>query len=70
VKSASRRIASRSHLSPAFGVITTAGEKEVPVDYGHFNIMGEWSAPKVSPRFRQAIFPNVNLEVHFGHDKG
>ncbi len=54
-----------------FGVITTAGEKVYPVDYSHFNIMGTAvGAHGIEEDSDKAIFPNVNLEVRFGHDKG
>jgi glutamate synthase domain-containing protein 2 len=54
-----------------FGVITAAGEKFYPVDYSHFNIMGTAvGAVGVEADPDKAIFPAVNLEVHFGHDKG
>jgi len=54
-----------------FGVITTASEKTYPVDYSHFNIMGTAvGAHGIEADSDQAIFPNVNLEVHFGHDNG
>jgi len=54
-----------------FGVITTAGEKIYPVDYSHFNIMGTAvGAHGIKADSDVAIFPNVNLEVRFGHDKG
>ena len=54
-----------------FGVITTAAEKIYPVDYSHFNIMGTAvGAHGIEADSDKAIFPNVNLEVTFGHDKG
>ncbi|MBN2441284.1 MAG: FMN-binding glutamate synthase family protein [Spirochaetales bacterium] len=54
-----------------FGVITTAGEKEYPVDYSHFNIMGTATgAHGIEADSDKAIFPAVNLEVKIGHDKG
>lgn len=54
-----------------FGVITTAGEKNYPVDYSHFNIMGTAAgAHGVAADSDKAIFPAVNLEVAIGHDKG
>ncbi|TSA25537.1 MAG: FMN-binding glutamate synthase family protein [Bacteroidetes bacterium] len=54
-----------------FGVITTASEKKYPVDYGDFNIMGTAvGAFGIEADSDKAIFPNVNLEVHFGQDKG
>jgi glutamate synthase domain-containing protein 2 len=54
-----------------FGVITAAGEKIYPVDYSHFNILsGVVGAHGIEEDSDKAIFPNVNLEVQFGHDKG
>ncbi|MFC2096763.1 FMN-binding glutamate synthase family protein [Bacteroidota bacterium] len=54
-----------------FGVITTASEKRYPVDYSDFNIMGTAvGAHGIEADSDKAIFPNVNLEVVFGHDKG
>ncbi len=54
-----------------FGVITTASEKEYPVDYSHLNIIGGVvGAEGIEADSDIAIFPNVNLEVHFGRDKG
>ncbi len=54
-----------------FGVITSAGEKEYPIDYSHFNIMGTAvGAYGVKADSDAAIFPAVNLEVAFGKDKG
>ena len=54
-----------------FGVITTAAEKVYPVDYSHFNIMGTAvGAHGIEADSDKAVFPAVNLEVHFGHDKG
>jgi glutamate synthase domain-containing protein 2 len=54
-----------------FGVITTASEKTYPVDYSHFNIMGTAvGAHGIEADSDKAIFPNVNLEVAFGHDRG
>jgi glutamate synthase domain-containing protein 2 len=54
-----------------FGVITTAAEKNYPVDYSHFNIMGTAEgAHGVAADSDKAIFPAVNLEVTIGHDRG
>lgn len=54
-----------------FGVITTAAEKVFPVDYSHFTIMGTTvGAHGIEADSDKAIFPNVKLEVAFGHDKG
>lgn len=54
-----------------FGIITTASEKAYPVDYSHFNIMGTTvGAQGIEADSDKAIFPAVNLEVVFGHDKG
>ena len=52
-----------------FGVITTAAEKNYPVDYSHFNIMGTVvGAYGIEANSDKAIFPAVNLEVAIGHD--
>jgi glutamate synthase domain-containing protein 2 len=54
-----------------FGVITTAGEKIYPVDYSHFSIMGTAvGAHGIEEDSDKAIFPNVDLNVTFGHDNG
>jgi len=54
-----------------FGVITAAAEKEYPVDYSHFNIMGTAvGAHGIEADSDKAIFPVVSLEVAFGHDNG
>ena len=54
-----------------FGVITSASEKAYPVDYSHFNILGtSVGAHGIEADSDKAIFPNVDLEVTFGHDKG
>ncbi len=54
-----------------FGVITTAADKTYPVDYSHFNIMGTAvGAHGIEADSDKAIFPAVDLEVAFGHDKG
>lgn len=54
-----------------FGVITSASEKRYPVDYSHLNIMGTAvGAYGVEADSDKAVFPAVNLEVAFGHDKG
>ncbi|MCP4676772.1 MAG: FMN-binding glutamate synthase family protein [Deltaproteobacteria bacterium] len=54
-----------------FGVITTASEKEYPVDYSHLNIVGGVvGAEGIEADSDKAIFPAVNLEVAFGHDDG
>ncbi len=54
-----------------FGVITTAAEKSYPVDYSHFNIMGTAvGAHGIAADSDKAVFPAVDLEVRFGHDKG
>jgi glutamate synthase domain-containing protein 2 len=53
-----------------FGIITTAGEKTYPIDYGDFSIMGTAvGAHGIPEDSDKAIFPAVNLEVKFGHDK-
>ena len=54
-----------------FGVITTAAEKQYPIDYSHFSIMGGVvGAQGIEADSDKAIFPAVDLEVRFGHDGG
>jgi len=54
-----------------FGMITTASEKQYPVDYSHFNIMGTVVGTHgIEADSDKAIFPAVNLEVAFGRDGG
>ena len=54
-----------------FGVITTASEKDYPLDYSHLNIMGGVvGAQGVEADSDKAVFPAVDLEVRFGHDQG
>jgi len=54
-----------------FGVITTAAEKDYPVDYSHLSIMGGVvGAQGIEADSDKAIFPAVNLEVRFGRDGG
>ena len=54
-----------------FGVITTASEKNYPIDYSHINIMGGVvGAQGVEADSDKAVFPAVDLEVRFGHDQG
>ncbi len=53
-----------------FGIITTASQKDYPVDLSHFTILGRcagaWGIPADS---EVAIFPNVDLTVDIGADK-
>jgi glutamate synthase domain-containing protein 2 len=50
-----------------FGLITTAGEKDYPVDLSHFNIMGTAAGAKgIDEDSDKAIFENVNVESAFG----
>lgn len=54
-----------------FGIITTACQKNFPVDYSHFTVMsGVVGAKGIEADSDKAIFANVNLEVKIGHDKG
>jgi len=54
-----------------FGIITTASQKDYPVDLSHFNIMGTVvGAVGVEEDSDKAIFPNVDLETTLGQDKG
>src|SRR5512141_628687 len=53
-----------------FGIITTASQKDYPVDLSHCTILGRaagaWGIEEDSNR---ALFPNVNLEQTIGRDK-
>jgi hypothetical protein len=54
-----------------FGIITTASEKDYPVDLSHFNIMGSAvGAVGIEGDSDKAIFPNVNLETKIGRGNG
>ncbi|KPJ60716.1 MAG: glutamate synthase [Latescibacteria bacterium DG_63] len=54
-----------------FGIVTAASDKMYPVDYSHFNIMGTAvGAHGVEADADKAVFPAVNIEAKFGHDKG
>jgi hypothetical protein len=50
-----------------FGIITTASQKDYPVDLSHFTILGRcagaWGMEADSDK---ALFPNADLEVTFG----
>lgn len=51
-----------------FGKITAASEKEYPVDYSHFNIMGTAVGAKgIEADPDKAIFPAVSLETALGN---
>jgi glutamate synthase domain-containing protein 2 len=53
-----------------FGIITTAGQKDYPVDYSHFTVLGRCAgAWGIEPDSNKALFPNVSLEVEIGADK-
>jgi len=46
-----------------FGIITTAGEKDYPVDLSHFTILGRaGGAFGIEPDSNKVLFPNVKLE--------
>jgi glutamate synthase domain-containing protein 2 len=54
-----------------FGVITTASQKNYPVNLSHFNIMGTTvGAVGIEADSDKAIFPNVDLETRIGQGKG
>ena len=54
-----------------FGIMTTAAEKNYPVDLSHFTIMGSCvGAHGIEADPDKAIFPNAKLETRIGHDKG
>jgi glutamate synthase domain-containing protein 2 len=54
-----------------FGIITTASQKDYPVDLSHFTILGRAAgAWGVEPDSDKALFPNVDLETTIGHAPG
>ena len=54
-----------------FGIITTASQKDYPVDLSHFTILGTAvGAFGIEADSNKALFPNVDLEVTFGTGKG
>lgn len=54
-----------------FGLITTASEKEYPLDYSHFSIMGTAvGAVGIDADSDKAIFPAVRLETKVGNGEG
>ena len=54
-----------------FGIITSAGEKDYPVDLSHFTILGTVvGAYGIDADSDKAIFPAVNVETKIGRDKG
>ncbi len=53
-----------------FGIMTTASQKDYPIDLSHFNIMGTAvGAVGIEADSDIAIFPNVDLETTLGPDK-
>ena len=53
-----------------FGEITAASQKDYPVDYSHFNIMGTaFGAQGIEEDSDKATFSNVDLEVKIGKNK-
>ncbi|TET38004.1 MAG: FMN-binding glutamate synthase family protein [Planctomycetota bacterium] len=54
-----------------FGIITTASQKDYPVDLSHFTINGTAvGAVGIEADSDKAIFPNVNMETELGHEGG
>ncbi len=54
-----------------FGIITSASEKEYPVDLSHFTMLGTCrGAHGIEPDSDKALFENVNVEQTLGHDSG
>jgi glutamate synthase domain-containing protein 2 len=52
-----------------YGKTTFASEKDYPVDFSHFNIMGTAvGAHGIAEDSNEAIFPNVNVESKVGAD--
>lgn len=54
-----------------FGIITSASDKQYPLDLSHFTILGSCTgAYGIEADSDKAIFPNVDLEQRIGRDKG
>ncbi len=54
-----------------FGIITTASQKDYPVDLSHFTILGRAAGTwGVEADSNKALFPNVDLEVTIGRAPG
>ena len=54
-----------------FGPTTSGAQKDYPIDYSHFNILGTTvGAEGVEADSDQAIFPKVKLEVSLGQKRG
>ncbi|NLL57931.1 MAG: FMN-binding glutamate synthase family protein, partial [Firmicutes bacterium] len=54
-----------------FGLISTASEKNYPIDYSHFSIMGTTTgAVGIEADSDKAIFSSVNVEARLVRDKG
>jgi glutamate synthase domain-containing protein 2 len=52
-----------------FGIITTASQKNYPLDLSHFTILGRATgAWGIEADSEKALFPNVDLEVSIGKD--
>ena len=53
-----------------FGIITTASQKDYPVDYSHFTVLGRCAgAWGIAADSNKALFSNVDLQVEIGADK-
>ncbi len=53
-----------------YGDITAASQKNYPIDYSHFNIMGTaFGAHGIEEDSDKAVFTNVKLETAIGKDK-
>ena len=53
-----------------YGIITSACEKNYPVDLSHFTILsGVEGAQGIEADSDKAVFSNVNLETRIGKDK-
>jgi len=54
-----------------FGIITTASQKNYPMNLSNFNILGTAvGAVGIEANSDKAIFPNVNIETKIGQGKG
>lgn len=65
-------IRGREYIYPQpYGKVTSGSQKDYPIDFSHFNIMGGViGAEGVEPNSDVAIFSNVNIETYISNNNG
>jgi glutamate synthase domain-containing protein 2 len=65
-------IRGREYIYPQpYGKVTSGSQKDYPVDFSHFNIMGSViGAEGIEANPDVATFPNVNIKTHIGNKNG